>query len=86
MTSRLKFRVLTLLLTARVSCLGPWTKQNFPASLKTEKTLSHRSTKAENHSRLLNNWRLRYFQFNLLLLDALLYLKNQGQIQSYIGL
>ena len=63
--ARLKFRVLTLLLTARVSCLSPWTKQNFPASLKIEETLSHRSTKAQSHSRLLNNWKLRYFQFNL---------------------
>ena len=39
----LKFRVLASLLTSHVSCLSPWTRQNFPASLKIEQTLSTRS-------------------------------------------
>ena len=29
-------------LTSRVSCLSPWTRQNFPAPLKVEQTLSFR--------------------------------------------
>ena len=42
MTSILKFRVLTSCLTSRVSCFSPWARQNFPAPLKIEQTLSHR--------------------------------------------
>ena len=38
----LKFRVLTSLLTSRVSCPSPWARQNFPAPLKIEQALSHR--------------------------------------------
>ena len=33
---------LTSILVSRVSCLSPWIKQNFPALLKIEQTLSHR--------------------------------------------
>ena len=40
MTSLLKIRVLTSLITSRVSCLGPWARQNIPALLKIEQTLS----------------------------------------------
>ena len=41
-TSLMKFRVMTSHLTSRVSCLSPWARQNFPAPLKLEQTLSHR--------------------------------------------
>ena len=39
--SLLKFRVLTPLLTSRVSCLSPWARQDFRAQLKPDQTLSH---------------------------------------------
>ena len=42
MTSLLKLRVLTTLLTSRVSCSSPWARQNFPARLKIERILSQR--------------------------------------------
>ena len=41
-TSLLKFRVLISCLTSRVSCLSPLSRQNLPAPLKIEHTLSHR--------------------------------------------
>ena len=41
-TSLLKFRVLISCLTLRVSCLSPLSRQNLPAPLKIEHTLSHR--------------------------------------------
>ena len=41
MTSLLKFSVLMSLLTSRASCLASWKRQNFPALLKIEQTLSH---------------------------------------------
>ena len=41
-TSLMKFRALTTLLTSGVSYISPWAKHNFPAPLKIEQTLSHR--------------------------------------------
>ena len=41
-TSLLKVRILTSLLTSGVSCLSTLARQNFPALLKIEQTLSHR--------------------------------------------
>ena len=41
-TLLLKFTVLTPLLMSHVSCPCPWARQNFPAPLKIEQTLSHR--------------------------------------------
>ena len=41
----MKFRVLTSLLTSRVSCSSPWVRQNFPTQLKKEQILSQRLEK-----------------------------------------
>ena len=45
MTSLLKFRVPTSLLTSHVSCPSPRARQNFLAPLKLEQTSSHRLRK-----------------------------------------
>ena len=39
-TTLLKFRDLTTLLTSRVSCPSPWARQNLPVPLKIKQTLS----------------------------------------------
>ena len=41
-TSLMKCRVLSSRLTSRLSCLSQWVRQNFPAPLKIEQTLSDR--------------------------------------------
>ena len=40
---------MTSLLVSHVSCLSPWARQNFPAPLKIEQTMSHRYEICRNH-------------------------------------
>ena len=69
MLSLIKFRILTSLLTSHVSCLSPQT--NFPALLKIEQTLSHRSEKLVPQEQFKQG--LHCLPFHLQLLDALLH-------------
>ena len=41
----MKFKDLTPPLTSRVSCLSLWARQNFPAPVKIEQTMSHKKEK-----------------------------------------
>ena len=52
MMSLLKLRVLASLLTSRVSCFGPWARENFPAPLK------------QNNLCLIGKKELSYFWLN----------------------